>query len=211
MGNNPSALAVDANLPANWTYYGCYTDYGKRKLAGSSYVDSGNMTQARCVTFCDNNGYPYAGIEYGQECYCGLAIGVGSIKSNNAECNFPCPGNASEACGSDNRLNVAYNNLADRTQTNPGPNGTSRIGCLTDNVYARALTVLQASNDGMTVAQCTSGCKSANYNTAGLEWGRECWCGDTLNNNATTTSEGCDMRCAGNSSEFCGGYGTLDL
>ncbi|KAL1653699.1 hypothetical protein SLS61_003847 [Didymella pomorum] len=97
MGNNPSALAVDANLPANWTYYGCYTDYGKRKLAGSSYVDSGNMTQASCVAFCDDNGYPYAGIEYGQECYCGLAIGVGSIKSNDTECNFPCPGNASEA------------------------------------------------------------------------------------------------------------------
>ncbi|KAF3036669.1 hypothetical protein E8E12_003176 [Didymella heteroderae] len=38
MGNNPSALAVGTNLPANWTYYGCYTDYGRRKLAGSSYA-----------------------------------------------------------------------------------------------------------------------------------------------------------------------------
>ncbi|KAF1923736.1 WSC-domain-containing protein [Didymella exigua CBS 183.55] len=211
MGNNPSVLSVGANLPAGWSYHGCYTDYGRRKLAGSLFVDTGNMTQASCVAFCDQNNYPYAGIEYGQECYCGLAIGAGSARSNETECDFPCPGNVSEACGSNNRLSVFYNSLADATQTNTGPNGTSRIGCLADNVYARALSVFQASGDSMTVAHCTSSCKAANYSTAGLEYGRECWCGDTLDNNATITDEGCDIRCTGNSSEFCGGSQRLDL
>lgn len=211
MGNNPSALTTGANLPADWDYYGCYTDYGRRKLAGPSFADAGNMTQASCVAFCEDNSYPYAGVEYGQECYCGLAIGPGSVSRNNTECDFPCPGNVTEACGSNNRLSVFYSGRANSTQTNAGPNGTSRIGCLTDNVYARALSVLQASSDSMTVAQCTSACKASKHSTAGLEYGQECWCGDTLDNNATLTDEGCDMRCAGNSSEFCGGSGRLDL
>lgn len=211
MGNTPSALTVGANLPPDWSYYGCYTDYGRRKLAGPSYVDTENMTQASCVAFCDDNNHPYAGIEYGQECYCGLVIGAGSEGMNDTECNFQCSGALGEACGSSNRLSVFHSELLDNTSTNTGPNGTSRIGCLTDNVYARALSVFQASGDGMTVAQCTSSCKAANYSTAGLEYGRECWCGDTLNNNATITDEGCDMGCAGDSMEFCGGVGRLDL
>lgn len=211
MGTIPSALSLGAPLPTGWDYYGCYTDYGRRKLTGPSYVDAENMTQESCVSFCNSNGHPYAGVEYGRECYCGFVIGAGSERKEDTECDFRCPGAADEACGSDFRLSVFYTGLLDHTRTNPGPNGTLRIGCLTDNMHARTLSVFQASEDGMTVGRCTSNCHAAGHSLAGLEFGRECWCGNSLNNNATATDEGCDMRCAGNSTEFCGGAERLEV
>ena len=204
-------LSPGATLPMGWGYHGCWTDYGRRKLSGPSYVDSENMTPASCIAFCNNKRYPFAGVELGQECYCGYVIGAGSEKKNDTECDFICPGALGEACGAGFRLNVFYNRLLDYAHTNPGPPGTSRMGCLTDDIYARALSVLQASEDGLTVAQCTSSCKAAGHTLAGLEFGRECFCGDTIDNNATTTEEGCDMPCTGDRTEFCGGADRLDL
>ena len=174
-------------------------------------MDGENMTQASCIDFCAEKSYPFAGVEYGQECYCANIIGAGSEKENDSECYFACTGGIEEACGAGFRLNVFYNELLDNTYTNSGPPGTSRIGCLVDDVYARALSVFQASEDDMTVAGCTSSCTAAGHTLAGVEFGRECFCGDSIDNNATTTEEGCDMTCTGNKTEFCGGADRLDL
>lgn len=204
-------LSLGTHLPAGWGYQGCWTDYGRRKLSGPSYVDHENITQASCVTFCNDKSYPFAGVEFGQECYCGYVIGAGSELKDDTECDFTCPGASDEACGAGFRLNVFYNNLLNTAQVNPGPPGTSRVGCFTDDVYARALSTFQASEDGMTVARCTSSCKATGYTLAGVEFGRECFCGNSVDNNATTTDEGCDMVCTGDNAEFCGGADRLDL
>lgn len=212
MSNISFTALLGTNLPTAWSYHGCWTDYGRRKLAGNSYVDSKNMTQENCVAFCQNNTYAYAGIEYGEECYCGNVIGAGSELKNDTECDFKCPGTPDENCGAGNRLNVFLNGgLLDYVVTDPGPPGTKYLGCLTDDVYARALSVFQASEDEMTVARCTSSCKTAGYKLAGVEYSRECFCGDSMENNATMTDEGCDMNCAGDDMEFCGGADRLNL
>jgi hypothetical protein len=58
------------------------------------------------------------------------------------------------------------------------------------------------------------------YQYAGIEYGRECWCGDTLdlggNRSAVTVAakvvdSECDFRCPGNQAEFCGGRVRLSL
>lgn len=204
-------LSLGVNLPPTWTYHGCYTDYERRKLAGPSYYDASNMTQASCVAFCNTAAHPYAGVEYGSECYCGLTIGSGSSKANDSECGFSCPGNATEACGAGNRLSVFYAEALDSTRTNPGPEGTQRIGCVVDDVYKRVLAVLKASEDGMTITRCTESCKADGFSIAGVEYGRECFCGDGLGEDVVMTEEGCDMRCAGNATEFCGGAARMDV
>lgn len=56
------------NLPAGWSYTGCYKDSGtSRVLATQVYSGSAN-TQEACVGMCNAGGYPYAGVEYGQQC-----------------------------------------------------------------------------------------------------------------------------------------------
>lgn len=204
-------LSLGTNLPPIWTYNGCYTDYERRKLSGPSYYDSLNMTQASCVAFCSTINYPYAGVEYSSECYCGLTIGSGSSKLDDAECGFTCSGNATEVCGAGNRLSVFYAQTLDTTRTNPGPEGTQRLGCVVDDVYKRVLAVLKASEEEMTVAKCMESCKADGFSIAGVEFGRECFCGDGLGEDAVMTEEGCDMRCTGNATEFCGGATRMDV
>lgn len=66
----------------------------------------------------------------------------------------------------------------------------------------------------MTIPLCLSECEDYNY--AGVEYGRECWCGDVLNLAGDVPSAGearpgelvddedCRFLCPGNSTQFCG-------
>lgn len=204
-------LSLGASLPPEWSYHGCHTDHDRRKLSGPSFVSSLNMTQDSCVAFCTTTSHPYAGLEYASECYCGLTLGAGAEKKDDSECGFACAGNGSQACGAGNRLSVFFNQGLDTTRTNPGPSGTARVGCVVDDVYARVFPFLFASEEEMTVARCTEGCTGGGYSIAGLEFGRECFCGEGLGEGVQMTEEGCDMRCVGNATEFCGGATRLDV
>ncbi|KAJ7293964.1 hypothetical protein C8J57DRAFT_1270464 [Mycena rebaudengoi] len=87
------------------------------------------------------------------------------------------------------------------------PTGWTYVGCVTDG-SARALSYSYTSTS-MTQDSCISTCDSKGYIYGGPQYGKECWCGNSLANNlglATASSE-CNMACAGNSSQMCGaGY-----
>lgn len=59
-----------------------------------------------CTDACFNAGYPLAGTEYADECYCGLTFSNGGAPTPLTDCNMACSGNGSEFCGGPNRLNV---------------------------------------------------------------------------------------------------------
>ncbi|RPD60379.1 WSC-domain-containing protein [Lentinus tigrinus ALCF2SS1-7] len=85
------------------------------------------------------------------------------------------------------------------------PAGWVSAGCVSDNA-ARALTGYSFANDQMTVASCVSTCASKGYSMAGVEYGRECYCGDALSNGQgkTLTASTCNMACAGDKTATCG-------
>jgi len=55
------------------------------------------MTPAECVSLCEANGYAYAGVEYGSECYCGSSRP--STRVADTACNVPCSGSSAAVCG----------------------------------------------------------------------------------------------------------------
>lgn len=74
------------------------------------------MTIEKCLSRCWN--YKYAGVEYGQECWCGNSLNTvgdaGATPSSNltdSKCGFKCPGNASEFCGAGGALNLYWFDL----------------------------------------------------------------------------------------------------
>ncbi|EFE38775.1 hypothetical protein TRV_06551 [Trichophyton verrucosum HKI 0517] len=79
-------------------------------------------------------------------------------------------------------------------------------GCYTDTPESRALTSAAFVNQNMTVAACSSLCKG--YQFFGLEYGTECYCGDTRSNSSMQAPKSeCNQPCGGDSSETCGaGY-----
>ena len=64
----------------------------------------------------------------------------------------------------------------------------------------------------MTVERCIGNCTALNYGVAGIEYSYQCFCGNYLQNGATTAPQSeCNMACAGNSKEFCGAGDRLSV
>ena len=129
-------------------------------------------------------------------------------------CNMPCSGNATEQCGGGNHLTVFYNG-GGTISTNPGPPGWTSLGCYTDG-GARTLTTGMAVPGGasaMTVALCTAACKQNSFTLAGVEYANECYCGNAFSNGGVPAQDitTCNMVCAGNKTEWCGGPNRLNV
>ncbi|WVW80508.1 hypothetical protein I302_102492 [Kwoniella bestiolae CBS 10118] len=227
-GSVPKGPFVN-NGTNGYTSIGCYTEgTGGRALSiGKGLGQATNV--ANCTAACQ--GYAYAGVEYGQECYCGNTIGTGSVPAPLTDCNMVCAGNSSEYCGAGSRLNMyALNVSATSTSassasasatsspsaTPTGPVHPPKIGsysfvdCHTEATNGRALAGKTVATDDMTLDKCAESCSGFLY--FGVEYSRECYCGNTIGTGSITASlADCNMVCAGSGSEYCGAGNRLSL
>lgn len=129
---------------------------------------------------------------------------------------MPCAGNAHEPCGAGNRLNLFWNGTAPPAPPTviPSVGSWHSLGCYTDNVNnsGRALTFVATTDGPNTIESCTTACFNAGYGLAGAEYSTQCFCGsEIVNGGGPADATDCDMTCAGNSSEFCGGPNRLNV
>jgi hypothetical protein len=171
------------------------------------------MTVEKCAAGCA--GYAYFGLEYYYECYCGNFIGTGSTQLTADKCSFPCVGNAAQTCGGDWALNLYAFDQPTTTTSSAGPAPTGPTvqfiadGCYTDTVANRVLTGAQFADDSMTVDKCQAVC--SNFEIFGVEYGRECYCGNTLNGSTKRDSSECSFPCAGDDTQKCGAGDRLSI
>jgi len=101
--------------PASWSTAGCYYDPVTPRALPNKQQISGPVTIANCLAACEN--FAYAGLEFGQECYCGMTI-AGVQQAPDTDCNIPCAGNSPSPamCGGGGRLNV-YSHVPGSSQT----------------------------------------------------------------------------------------------
>ena len=101
-GGTPAvgSTATSPASPVTWSYLQCSTDGGARALTGAS-VSSQTMTVSMCLSYCASSGFYLAGLENGNECYCGNSIQNGQSKSADTECAAICAGDLSSKsiCG----------------------------------------------------------------------------------------------------------------
>lgn len=101
----------------NFVLLGCVQDkYPDSRVINGGYQDnpSGGQTIGKCLSFCAGQGYYYAGIENGNQCFCGQTLDDGKVTqpadgisvSQNGGCTSPCQGNKTQSCGGPNRLLV---------------------------------------------------------------------------------------------------------
>jgi len=100
------------------------------------------------------------------------------------------------------------------------------LGCYNDSTSARALEVMVDAGN-TTVESCVAACQARGFFLAGLEFGRECWCGSELRHGSAFFGDDngiehgnfrpspnaayCNMGCQGDPSETCGGPALLDV
>ncbi|KZF19452.1 WSC-domain-containing protein [Xylona heveae TC161] len=218
---------VTVPVAAGFVSLGCYTEgTNSRALTGEASAGNTNTVES-CASSCA--GFSYFGVEYSDECYCGNQLSTGSIPATDNGCTMTCAGNSTEYCGGPNRLNMYRINATassgssttatGTTSPTSGPTGPIIVpgnalfaysGCYAEPNGGRALPNLIAATDTMTVEQCLGSC--AAYEYVGIEYGRECWCGNSLNTGALkAASSDCSMTCSGNSTEICGAGNRLSL
>ncbi|KAF2426326.1 WSC-domain-containing protein [Tothia fuscella] len=98
---------------------------------------------------------------------------------------------------------------------NSATEGWQYLGSADDGTSNRALAGANWADDSMTVGKCQQFCSSKNFQYAGVEYGRECYCDSHLNTNATLSgtysTKYNTMTCAGNGTQYCGGPSRLLL
>uniref|UniRef100_A0A182QK58 protein xylosyltransferase n=1 Tax=Anopheles farauti TaxID=69004 RepID=A0A182QK58_9DIPT len=86
---------------------GCFRDEKDfRLLSGYFTTFKTNNSPERCIRLCLQSGYPFAGVQYGYECFCGDEEPKASAKLPDSSCNIKCTGDAKEACGGYFTINV---------------------------------------------------------------------------------------------------------
>lgn len=208
-----TCIPLDTSPPTStpsspaFSFQGCYSDAGApRALSASGSADDA-MTVERCAAFCST--YQLFGMEYGRECYCGNTLDASSNVMGLSDCSMPCSGNPSQTCGAGSRLSL-YKNSKFVAPVNPPITGYNYLGCYSEADGGRTLGDTDTTSDDMTVEKCATFCNGSGY--FGLEYSKECYCGAILNAGSTLQPAGdCSMRCAGNSTEWCGAGRRLNV
>ena len=95
---------------------------------------------------------------------------------------------------------------------NPGNSAYRFLSCYQDGATGKAIAnSVKYANDSMTVAVCLDYCKTKGTIYAGIEYRRECYCGDSLATDAVSNAVGCSLTCKSNATEFCGGSLKMDV
>ena len=226
---NSDLTSKAAALPVGWSAAStaCVAEGSTGRALTGAATAAKDMTPAKCATFCADQGFKYAGVEYGSECYCGSTLVNGaSLDKSSQSCNMACSGSASTICGGPGALNLFTNPsilpsvVVDNTPKGPTVSGPLPAGwsaastqCIKEATSGRALTGWSVSDSKMTIATCLSACQQRGFQYAGLEYGSECYCGSSLSNGASlsASSDACTMPCANDAASTCGGSGALQL
>ncbi|KAJ9631628.1 hypothetical protein H2203_000027 [Taxawa tesnikishii (nom. ined.)] len=239
--NCPASVKPAQILRSNYgnpynKYLGCANDtYGSqlRTLNAISTTDASGMTVESCQNYCSTRGYRYSGVEYGQECHCDLVINPTALLNftDQNTCNMQCPGNRSETCGGQFYMSV-YNNTdpafvatndtfgsAYQLTVKPAAYSSDYVGCVKEGSSGRALPGFNTNIANMTIGACKDFCTvTNNYAYYGLEYGSQCYCGNSITNGGAVVDKqpgiagsSCTMHCAGNFSQVCGDAGMLSV
>ncbi|KAE9567213.1 hypothetical protein CGMCC3_g16634 [Colletotrichum fructicola] len=128
----PAQSQTPTAVLTGWNPMGCFID--DHTLATESTKAGGSsLTVDKCQAACWSEGFRYAGVKSGTECWCGSFVG-GDWAANQTSCNVPCPGDAKQTCGGKALLLV----FEAQVKTNPLPpisipSTTSRTTAITSS------------------------------------------------------------------------------
>ncbi|KAI0246520.1 copper radical oxidase [Lactifluus subvellereus] len=97
------------NLPGNWKYSRCLAEPGAVRVFPYQIILANNNTAQNCLSQCSAFGYPAAGMEFGDECWCGDVADItnnGGKTAPETECSMACSGDPLHLCGGTRRLQL---------------------------------------------------------------------------------------------------------
>ena len=181
------------------------------------------MTVEACRDFCED--YPYFGVENGNECFCGHHYRLPLDIVYDWECPYQCPGDISESCGGELRMNIwsrenTFGEFIGLDNSFLGAQWIQGI-CYVYNPDNKPLVGDDTTNDeNMSIEFCHDYCVSASsppgniYKYYAVQGGNYCMCGKEINitlEKAVPQSL-CNVACTSEASEeICGGESFFNL
>jgi len=181
-------LPLLAEAQTTAVYLGCYSDTATHQLSHVISTNDPALTVEKCVNDCRAMGFAYSGTQHGKECYCGWMLGQ---RHPESDCNSACTGDSSQTCGGAYKNSVFY--IA------------GYKGCYVDSSINRKLPYLAYNSNSLTGKLCTGMCRGLGYTYAGIQYGKQCYCGSSSPGTLAPAANQCDKTCSGNSHEVCGG------
>jgi hypothetical protein len=106
VSNTNAGASTGTPRPTTWTAMGCYSqDPAQPILEERTTGNDIFMSIGLCTSRCSLGNFPFAGLQNGNQCWCGSHLG-GGLAKNQSDCNVPCPGFAVDTCGGVEALNV---------------------------------------------------------------------------------------------------------
>lgn len=154
------AIHTDATDSSEWYSLGCAVDSASRLLDGYSKKGETALTIDGCLSLCEDEGYAFAGAEYGAECYCGNSVPT-TITYSDTACNMPCSGDATETCGGGWALDL-YELISSANVTACAATSTNSLTTANNLALPTAVTVASVS----TTPLSSMGAKSTSVSTS---------------------------------------------
>ncbi|CBJ25809.1 conserved unknown protein [Ectocarpus siliculosus] len=85
-------------------YLGCFVDSQSSRLFSNPFVASASNTAETCKATCA--GFAYYGLQYSEECFCGLADEDYTRLGTSDACGYRCTGDVLSTCGGFNAMDV---------------------------------------------------------------------------------------------------------
>jgi len=192
----------------NWHSQGCFHDNALSYL----FSQGQDLTAEKCIDTCDAAGYIWAGVTEGTECWCGNIVKASAAVIT--ECPLACSGNPDQICGGVDRMLIYQRQPPTQASIVPGYKTWLQVApCYQDNNGGRALHHLQLRSDAVSVSSCLDACQAGGFILGGVEFGTECFCGNSIqyNNRPQSAPTHCYQPCGGDPSQVCGGPDALNL
>ncbi|KAF2073979.1 hypothetical protein CYY_004724 [Polysphondylium violaceum] len=189
-----SSSSSPSSFKPNNGYIGCYIDRIAHDLSGAA-TKNAQMTNQKCNSYCSSLLFEFSGTEGGDYCYCGDEYGAyGPLDKEN--CNSPCKGNTSEACGGFGALSISKADYQ---------------GCYQ---FSEMMSHFEksAKSDNITNNGCRSYCKENGYLYSGIARDNICLCGNQdVSDIKSMERSKCTNACTGDKNQYCGGDDTVSV
>ncbi|KAF8263422.1 copper radical oxidase [Lactarius quietus] len=106
----PVPTVQTTGLPGSWQYSQCFAEPPGARVFPLYQINLINNNSAtNCLSLCSEFGYPAAGMEYSNQCFCGDLSDItnnGGTPAPATDCNLPCSGDPLHLCGGGSRLQL---------------------------------------------------------------------------------------------------------
>ncbi|KAF2452640.1 WSC domain-containing protein [Lineolata rhizophorae] len=199
-GDTPEDTGCDMQCGGNLTQYcGGGGRLGLYELVDTSTISSSSLVASSTISSSESSTQS-------------VSVSSSSGVDITASTTSSSVASTSDTSTSSTELSSSTTTSSSATPTGPtvvpSAGEFTHIGCYIDS-GPRTLHDDDLSTEEMTVELCADFCSGYKY--MGVEWSRECWCGNIIDHDGAPAENGCDMTCAGDSFQYCGGSMRLNL